>query len=191
MHLTVNPDGAYSYSLPRFADACYNIQYVFEEGEECDIFLQGQNITNMFTKNHPLYLIPLEFSGACIESKNKPKHIYVNWIYVANSERSKLYDGDFTTVNAFFTALYSRGFLTLYSNDYFKELHFVAKRIQRWYKKWYKNQKTKRYQMACRHAIQRELIYLPPWSTFPGGIVYQDAKMSFEDLRGDLKKNEN
>ena len=176
--------GFYTYTLPRAADACYNIEFVFEEGEECDVFLFGQNITNMFTKRHPLYLVPLEWSVCPLKTKNKPIDIYVNWIFLADDERLEVYSKDMTTVNAIFTTFYSKGFIKLYGNEHFKELHFVAKRIQKWYKKYSIIQQTKRYLLACRLSIQRELIYLPPWDGgFAGGIVYQNAMENFDTLK--------
>lgn len=185
-YLTVNEEGNYCYTLPKGADACYNIQYVFEEGEECDIFLQEQNVSNMFTKKHPLYLVPL-WNGPTITSKNKPKYIYLNWIFLRCDVRHGLYTYDFTTVNAYFTAFYYHGFLTLYRNEQLNELNIIAKRIQRCFLNF---SERKRYLTACRQSIQRELIYLPPWGPFPGGIIYQNAKMSFNTLKENINPKE-
>jgi hypothetical protein len=162
---------------------------LFEEGQECDVFLLGQNVTNMFTKQHPLYLDSVEWTILNLTTKNNPTNIFVNWIYLCDDERKKVHTDPFTTVNPYFTASYYEGVLTFTENENFKELHFVAKRIQKWYKKYLELLKTKRYFLACRISIQNELIYLPPYGKFfPGGIEYQNALASFETLRTLLMK---
>lgn len=175
-------EGFYNYSLPRTADACYNIQFVFREGEECDVFLDGQNITNKntFTKNHPLYLVNVELSEIIFKTKYKLDDILVNLIFLDDEERVQLYDRNYTTtVNAYFTVFYCQGFLNLFKNEHVLELHFVAKRIQKWYRKNSLIQQMKMYRLQC----QDELVYLPPFGTFPGGIEYQNALERFDTLK--------
>ena len=177
--------GGFRSRIPPCADACYDIKFVFEKGQECDLFLNEFNITDMYTRDFPFFMVSCELEECIIWTKYKPIDASVKWIYLKWEERSQLVRGNITTVNAYFVTVYNKGFFVTRNNANFKELYIVAKRIQKWWKHHWGILKTKRYIVKSRSLIRDELNYLPGGylEGFVGGIVYQKAMEHFNSLK--------
>ena len=167
--------------ISRTADACFNLKFHFENKNE-DIFhyqpwLKLLISRDLYTIYNPLFMLGFDYDDILIFTKSKPLGYSLTLICFRSKERDLLiYDEQCRlTVNAYFVTLFSNGFVRFTKNEEHKELHFVAKRIQRFWRKYLVKVIAKENKKLCLE----ELSFLPPEKHFPGGIVYQKAKSHF------------
>ena len=175
----------------RTADACFNLKFHFEnENENEDLFHYQEPLKkikfiskllilrDLYTIHNPLFMIGFDYNDILIFTKSKPLAYSSTLIYFRTKERDFLIRGQGQyrlTVNAYFVTLFYNGFVRFTKNEEHEELHFVAKKIQRFWRKYLVKVIAKRHKKLCLE----ELSFLPPEKHFPGGMVYQKAKSHF------------
>ena len=63
-----NSEGGYYTLIPKVADACFDFNIEFEDGEEGDMYLNGRDIkiNNIYTIDNPLFIVSIEFETVFI-----------------------------------------------------------------------------------------------------------------------------
>ena len=172
--------------IGKVADACFDLKFHFENKNENEDIFHYHGTTHddkllipkdLYTIHNPLFMIGFCYDEILIFTKSKPLSYSLTLIYFQTEERNlMIFDFEKSlTVNAYFVTLFYHGFVRFTKNEEHRELHFVAKRIQRFWRKYLEKVIAKRHKKSCLE----ELSFLPPEKHFPGGMGYQKAKSHF------------
>jgi hypothetical protein len=173
-------DDKYYNIIRLHCDAVYNIKLYYDGEPSPFYYSNGCDITNLFTKSHP-YILCLT-DGLIIQTKKKPTSFSISLVFFATELRNEFIHSAcsiYTITGYYFVSYWYRFYPSIHPVSKFRDLHYTARKIQRWWKENILKKDARKKFLDCK----KELIYSLPYGVFRGGIMYQEGLERFTSFQ--------